>query len=598
MNSKPTSLVKPLSCLLSALMLLGAFIGATETAEGQFHFYHRFKGFLYSPYGGAYTLLGQKYLQVNVPDNLIGDWYGVRWATDQTPGFEAIYHPFELQEGNKIDTRVTGMFAGEEQEVASAQIELLPDNEAEFTANYLAEMGVSEANLVLTGADGEVLLDAIVPAAAPIRLHNYYWPFCSWRWRCDLNPWGGGFGKFWNHFRFYTHFNVFWNGIWYPKVWNFFYIARTNILPNYLSFIDYRAWYNCAGWRFKCAKTQWYENGPYIRNVGYAYLTPIRPYLTIGNLVGPYWGGARICLRDYGYPGVGYARVLFRGPAGAVPPNTRQVFGPVGTLGNDPHTQVAAATLSTFSPDGTSIELTGDFAPVGANTFTVEVWDNGIPVITVPGQSGLFAQVQEGCRAIEVDKAGDFGTPSIASDWDDPQTIFLPGTGQTFNGDRIVIHAENPTEVLNEVNELEIQGLDSPDIELEGVETSGIVISSVDDDSPDFTSPATPVKSEPGLFTFHPNQPNPFSNSTTIRFDLDQSAFVGLGIYNNKGERVATLKYNALNAGEHSVSWDGTDDAGAQLVNGVYFCRLEVMPLTDEGDTSTSYEMQKLVLER
>ncbi len=71
------------------------------------------------------------------------------------------------------------------------------------------------------------------------------------------------------------------------------------------------------------------------------------------------------------------------------------------------------------------------------------------------------------------------------------------------------------------------------------------------------------------------NYPNPFNAQTAIRFSLPQSAPIRLGIYNIMGQKVKTLQEQILNAGFHSISWSGDDDAHQPLPSGVYLIRLE-----------------------
>ncbi len=68
-------------------------------------------------------------------------------------------------------------------------------------------------------------------------------------------------------------------------------------------------------------------------------------------------------------------------------------------------------------------------------------------------------------------------------------------------------------------------------------------------------------------------QPNPFSNSTNIVFTLPKDETVSLAIYDILGKEVMTMK-ESLSAGEHRIEWDGNDDAGSALSNGVYHLRM------------------------
>jgi hypothetical protein len=68
--------------------------------------------------------------------------------------------------------------------------------------------------------------------------------------------------------------------------------------------------------------------------------------------------------------------------------------------------------------------------------------------------------------------------------------------------------------------------------------------------------------------------PNPFNPSTTILLDIPISQPVEAVIYNLKGQRVFSVHSGALSAGEHRIVWNGIDDRGSALSNGVYLLRV------------------------
>jgi len=73
----------------------------------------------------------------------------------------------------------------------------------------------------------------------------------------------------------------------------------------------------------------------------------------------------------------------------------------------------------------------------------------------------------------------------------------------------------------------------------------------------------------------HQNYPNPFNPETTISFTLkDPALSLKLNIYNIKGQLVKTLYDGALQKGQHSFVWNGTDETNCQVSSGVYFYRL------------------------
>lgn len=65
--------------------------------------------------------------------------------------------------------------------------------------------------------------------------------------------------------------------------------------------------------------------------------------------------------------------------------------------------------------------------------------------------------------------------------------------------------------------------------------------------------------------------PNPFNTTTNIRFTLKENSFVQVDVYDALGKLVRNLGAENLPAGEHSVSWDATNDQGIKVDKGFYF---------------------------
>ncbi len=73
----------------------------------------------------------------------------------------------------------------------------------------------------------------------------------------------------------------------------------------------------------------------------------------------------------------------------------------------------------------------------------------------------------------------------------------------------------------------------------------------------------------PGIFKLFGNYPNPFNSSTTIRFEIEETSYANLAIYNITGAKVATLVDGEMEAGVHSASWNADG-----FSSGVYYYRL------------------------
>lgn len=71
------------------------------------------------------------------------------------------------------------------------------------------------------------------------------------------------------------------------------------------------------------------------------------------------------------------------------------------------------------------------------------------------------------------------------------------------------------------------------------------------------------------------NYPNPFNQSTTIRFYNNRNQKVRLAIYDITGRQVRILQNGYLSAGMFRKKWDGKDAHGKDLATGIYFYRLK-----------------------
>ena len=68
--------------------------------------------------------------------------------------------------------------------------------------------------------------------------------------------------------------------------------------------------------------------------------------------------------------------------------------------------------------------------------------------------------------------------------------------------------------------------------------------------------------------------PNPFSGSTTIRYELSRQELVTISIYNSSGRMVRTLVWTNQEAGIYRVEWNEKNEHGWDVADGVYFCRM------------------------
>ena len=74
----------------------------------------------------------------------------------------------------------------------------------------------------------------------------------------------------------------------------------------------------------------------------------------------------------------------------------------------------------------------------------------------------------------------------------------------------------------------------------------------------------------PREFSLEQNYPNPFNPSTEISYQLSESGWIYLSIYDALGREVSVLVNEEKVAGHHKVSFDA-----GELSSGLYFYRLQ-----------------------
>jgi photosystem II stability/assembly factor-like uncharacterized protein len=74
----------------------------------------------------------------------------------------------------------------------------------------------------------------------------------------------------------------------------------------------------------------------------------------------------------------------------------------------------------------------------------------------------------------------------------------------------------------------------------------------------------------PDHLSLSQNYPNPFSVTTNIKFEVPESAFVALKIYDIDGKLITTLVNEKMRPGSYEVVWNATN-----FQAGMYFCRLQ-----------------------
>jgi hypothetical protein len=70
------------------------------------------------------------------------------------------------------------------------------------------------------------------------------------------------------------------------------------------------------------------------------------------------------------------------------------------------------------------------------------------------------------------------------------------------------------------------------------------------------------------------NAPNPFTGETVLKFSVPRKMNVKMSIYDISGRLVKTVADGDVDAGEHTVTWDGKDSFRRDVSPGIYFVRM------------------------
>ena len=82
------------------------------------------------------------------------------------------------------------------------------------------------------------------------------------------------------------------------------------------------------------------------------------------------------------------------------------------------------------------------------------------------------------------------------------------------------------------------------------------------------------------------NYPNPFNPETWMPYAIKDAAHVKLHIYDAMGQKIRTLDLGFQKSSEYftrdkAAYWDGRNDMGERIANGMYFYRIEAGSFSD-----------------
>jgi hypothetical protein len=68
------------------------------------------------------------------------------------------------------------------------------------------------------------------------------------------------------------------------------------------------------------------------------------------------------------------------------------------------------------------------------------------------------------------------------------------------------------------------------------------------------------------------NYPNPFSQSTTVKYSVSRDAFVELNVVDLLGNKIASLENSRKSSGNYSILWNAEN-----ISSGMYLLKIKVI---------------------
>ena len=83
--------------------------------------------------------------------------------------------------------------------------------------------------------------------------------------------------------------------------------------------------------------------------------------------------------------------------------------------------------------------------------------------------------------------------------------------------------------------------------------------------------------------------PNPFKSRTKIKYQLSESSFVNISVFNLNGELIKVLTHQNQDKGTHSIKWDGVENSGNPCKPGIFMVKLEINGITSSSAKIIKY---------
>ena len=203
----------------------------------------------------------------------------------------------------------------------------------------------------------------------------------------------------------------------------------------------------------------------------------------------------------------------------------------------------------------------------------------GNPVMTT-GVSGSWDDHMLGLMSV-IYKDGEFKMWYTAGDGtDEDSQYFRIGYATSIDGISWNKHNDNPILDIGEVGSWDSLGVVTSAVLFDSTENKYKMWYGGFDGSSFQTGYATSADvsevenninlNGPENFSLHQNYPNPFNPVTTITYELPNTNYVELSVYNLLCQKIKTLVFDAQPAGKYKVIWDASSSP-----SGVYFYKIQ-----------------------
>lgn len=281
--------------------------------------------------------------------------------------------------------------------------------------------------------------------------------------------------------------------------------------------------------------------------------------------------------------------------SGLAGPDNAGSLDPIITL-----TQVPA--LSVPAPGGYSIEfMNSSGSLISSHSFSLEpIVEDAFKSSGIP--FSLYLSLPEGTRGIVLKKGTELLASRILSQNPPQVSIITPQSGETIKGEKEIKWTGTDADGDNLLYDI----LYSPDGEAQQVVAVNVKADSYNWNSRQWKSSAgsgkitiiakdgfnesrafagnlsveNPTgidnknKTVPSSFSLKQNFPNPFNPSTTIRFEIPAESQVAIRIYDLQGQLIRTLLNETIKPGIYDVDWNGKNEDGINVTNGLYFIEM------------------------